>query len=232
MNKIIKQTASCLVGVFLLYGGNAYAAPDCPNPEAYPFNDCSLPGIRPGSFPYFHTDTQFKYKPKTGKKAGDFNLKAKYDKKGTVAVSQLFGPGKDDVFDIGKTKYNLKVKVKDGVASGKVKIKGNLLGTDINGTLMTAKLQGDWAIGNDGFLLGVNTEDIECHEGFASIGISCTEEESVYLVLNSALGDSKIKFKEGRATAVTTVPIPAAAWLFGSGLLCLAGIARKRRHTI
>jgi hypothetical protein len=28
---------------------------------------------------------------------------------------------------------------------------------------------------------------------------------------------------------VTTVPIPAAAWLFGSGLLGLVGIARRRR---
>ena len=31
-------------------------------------------------------------------------------------------------------------------------------------------------------------------------------------------------------TAVTTVvPVPAAAWLFGSGLLALAGVARRRR---
>jgi hypothetical protein len=27
----------------------------------------------------------------------------------------------------------------------------------------------------------------------------------------------------------TTVPIPAAAWLFGSGLLCLVGIARRKK---
>ena len=29
---------------------------------------------------------------------------------------------------------------------------------------------------------------------------------------------------------VTTVPLPAAAWLFGSGILGLIGIGRKRRH--
>ena len=31
------------------------------------------------------------------------------------------------------------------------------------------------------------------------------------------------------SAAVTTVPLPAAAWLFGSGLLGLLGISRKRR---
>jgi uncharacterized membrane protein YdfJ with MMPL/SSD domain len=30
------------------------------------------------------------------------------------------------------------------------------------------------------------------------------------------------------AFEVTAVPVPAAAWLFGSGLLGLAGIARKK----
>lgn len=28
---------------------------------------------------------------------------------------------------------------------------------------------------------------------------------------------------------VAAVPVPAAAWLLGSGLLCLAGVARKRQ---
>lgn len=33
------------------------------------------------------------------------------------------------------------------------------------------------------------------------------------------------------ATSVPSVPVPAAAWLFGSGLLGLAGTARRRRQT-
>jgi hypothetical protein len=32
------------------------------------------------------------------------------------------------------------------------------------------------------------------------------------------------------AAAASTVPVPAAAWLFGSGLLGLVGVARKRRR--
>jgi hypothetical protein len=31
-------------------------------------------------------------------------------------------------------------------------------------------------------------------------------------------------------TTLTVVPIPAAAWLFGSGLLGLVGVARRRRN--
>jgi hypothetical protein len=32
------------------------------------------------------------------------------------------------------------------------------------------------------------------------------------------------------STVMSTVPVPAAAWLFGSGLLGLLGIARRRRN--
>ncbi len=33
-------------------------------------------------------------------------------------------------------------------------------------------------------------------------------------------------------TSVTVVPIPAAAWLFGSGLIGLMGLARRKKHRI
>ncbi len=32
-------------------------------------------------------------------------------------------------------------------------------------------------------------------------------------------------------TTVSAVPVPAAAWLFGSGLLGLVGVARRRRQS-
>lgn len=32
-------------------------------------------------------------------------------------------------------------------------------------------------------------------------------------------------------TALTTVPVPAAIWLFGTGLSCLIGFARRKAHT-
>ena len=33
-------------------------------------------------------------------------------------------------------------------------------------------------------------------------------------------------------TSVTVVPVPAAAWLFGSGLIGLIGLARRKKHRI
>lgn len=37
------------------------------------------------------------------------------------------------------------------------------------------------------------------------------------------------KTNTGTMTVVSSVPVPAAAWLFGTGLIGLAGIARRRR---
>ena len=35
-------------------------------------------------------------------------------------------------------------------------------------------------------------------------------------------------FKQTEISGLTAVPVPAAAWLFGSGLIGLAGVARRR----
>ena len=38
-----------------------------------------------------------------------------------------------------------------------------------------------------------------------------------------------ITMLEGDSTGVTVIPVPAAVWLFGSGLIGLAGVARRKR---
>lgn len=43
-------------------------------------------------------------------------------------------------------------------------------------------------------------------------------------------GTIEMTYEGGLATNVNEVPVPAAAWLFGSGLLGLAGIAKKRKQ--
>jgi hypothetical protein len=73
--------------------------------------------------------------------------------------------------------------------------------------LMTADLT-KIAVG-DG-LIGMNTGGLVCY--FADF---CTQNESVYINLDTGL-------------AVTTVPLPGAVWLFGSGLLGLYGVTRKK----
>ena len=42
-------------------------------------------------------------------------------------------------------------------------------------------------------------------------------------------GDVVAMFAEGEIDVVSPIPIPAAAWLFGSGLLGLIGIARRKK---
>jgi hypothetical protein len=42
-------------------------------------------------------------------------------------------------------------------------------------------------------------------------------------------GDTIRMFAEGEARAESVVPVPAAVWLFGSGLLGMIGIARRRK---
>ncbi len=222
MNKIRMQAVFCLFGAILLVGGNAFAVDaDCPDPGAYPLNGCSLPGIRDGSYPYFDNGVKVTYKDK---KDGDFQIKAKQDNKSGRSVFYL---DLGDMFFVAKPKYKFTAEVKNGeLKKGSVKIQGIIqeLGITKKTTLMKADLESAWE------LLGFNTTNIFCHEAFAAY---CTNAESVYLSLaesiNGVLNTGK-KLKT-TAIAVTTVPIPAAAWLFGSGLLFLAGIARKRRHT-
>lgn len=38
-----------------------------------------------------------------------------------------------------------------------------------------------------------------------------------------------VTYTDGEVTVVSAVPVPAAVWLFGSGLLGLVGVARRRR---
>lgn len=57
----------------------------------------------------------------------------------------------------------------------------------------------------------------------AEVGFSARDESFLYTL---ALSDIDGTFS---VTSVSAVPLPAAAWLFGSGLLGLVGVSRKRR---
>ena len=91
-------------------------------------------------------------------------------------------------------------------------------------TLTTADLVSwDW----DSGLIGFNTDNIWCN---ATLALDCTTSESVYLVLKGSKTFNGLDSKGGfNAISVTTVPIPAALYLFGTGLIGLAGIARRKR---
>jgi hypothetical protein len=113
---------------------------------------------------------------------------------------------------------------------GTLKIKGQIddLGTRKSTTLVTANIS-NWNVTDDANLWGFATSDIVCSP---LLLVQCTLNESVYITLVDGFDG---KFNNGKfeslGTAITTVPIPAAAWLFGSGLALLAWIRRPGKNT-
>jgi hypothetical protein len=222
-NKITSLFYVCLVGVFTLGSSSSFAITSgCPDPNAYPLNGCSLPETVNGSFPYFYQNVNVSYKQK--KKSDDFNVKAKF-MKGSGSSFLYVAP--DDVLTITKTGFKFDAKVVDGEASGKIKITGSIDDLGIKGTLMTADLKGTW--GSDGTLIGFDTTNIQCNEAIDAYVGHCTTEEVIYLNLLDAIGpDAGARKIKTAGVAVTSVPVPAAAWLFGSGLLGLIAVSRRR----
>jgi hypothetical protein len=92
---------------------------------------------------------------------------------------------------------------------------------------MTADLKGQW--NSSGQLIGFNTMNIECHDAINAVA-PCTTDEVIYLSdLEDALdpGGSRGKYRT-TGLAVTSVPVPAATWLLGSGLIGLVGVSRRK----
>jgi hypothetical protein len=121
--------------------------------------------------------------------------------------------------------------------SGTIVIKGGIAGLGINKgtTLMTADLIG-WNLTEDmsglngwSKLWGFATDNIVCNP---MLLVQCTQKESVYVRLDGAGFDGD--FTNGRyltsGFAVTTVPVPAAAWLFGSALGLLGWVRSRNRR--
>ena len=224
--KIISITYACLIGMTSLASTSSFAITSgCPDTGAYPLNGCSLPGQTvDGSFPYFYQNVRVVYKQK--KKSDDFRVKAK-KQKGSVSSYLYVDTG--DVLDITKTKFQFDAKVTGGDARGKIKITGKIDALGIKGTLMTADLNGSW--GADGTLIGFDTKNITCNDAINAYLGGCTTDEVVYFNLLEAIGpDAAARKIKTAGFAVTSVPVPAALWLFGSGLLGLFTMARRHGH--
>ena len=113
-----------------------------------------------------------------------------------------------------------------------VSIKGGIpsLGIPKGTQLMTANID-KWNLLDDPNLWAFGTNSIVCSP---LLLVTCTTNESVYV---SLLGDGfDGDFNNGKflasGFAVTTVPVPAAAWLFGSALGMLGWVrSRSRRNS-
>jgi hypothetical protein len=103
----------------------------------------------------------------------------------------------------------------DGFSCGEL-----LMSADINELNLTED-PNLWAFG---------TENIVCNP---LLLITCTTNESIYV---SLLGGFDGNFNNGKfkdsGIAITTVPIPAAAWLFGSALGLLGWVRSRNRRSM
>jgi hypothetical protein len=183
------------------------------NTSAFAF---SLPGITPSGSPAFTNNVRVHLAP---------NGKLKIMGRGNQTF--MLDTGLETMVGTGG-KYTLNARFDDAGSflSGDVSIYGAMAQAGItkkNTLLMSADLTGANLV-DDPYLWGFNTTNIFCA---VALTIECTNSESVYVALSNAFsGDFGRNFMS-MGIAVTTVPVPAAIWLFGSAL-GLLGWARRR----
>jgi hypothetical protein len=176
----------------------------------------SLPGITPSGSPAFTNNVRAHLAP---------NGMLRIMGRGNQTFSLDTGSG--TMIGTGG-KYTLTASFDDdgSFLSGSVSISGMMAQVGItrpNTLLMSADLTSANLV-DDPYLWGFNTTNIWCSP---ELLLECTMSESVYVALSNAFsGDFGRNFMS-MGIAITTVPVPAAIWLFGSAL-GLLGWARRR----
>jgi hypothetical protein len=218
----IKAIAFAGMAVFLgLASSNSYAD------IVSQYVGSGLAGIRTPSLPAFGTGVNVTFT----KGSHSSTLVASYYSNLNLSILAY----DNKVFSVTNTIYSLNATFNSsGVfTGGTVSIKGKINGTGLNtgGTvveLMHATLS-SFAKSSSGYLYGFNTTGIVCNPAILAYK-GCTQNESVYLALFNS-EKSLTKSWSTKGVAITTIPIPAAAWLFGSGLMGLAAVARRKKKT-
>ena len=85
--------------------------------------------------------------------------------------------------------------------------------------------------GNTTINNGSGLATITCSTASCSATSSWTLDYAAVIPAGAATGFDSVPYSLHLEYAASVVPVPAAAWLFGSGLLGLAGMARRRRSS-
>lgn len=174
----------------------------------------SLPGITPSGSPAFMNNVRVHLNP--------------HGKLKLMAPNSTFSLETASDFYVGtRGNYRLTANFTDAgiFETGAVRLYGKIeqLGISKKTLLMSADLTSANMV-DDPYLWGFNTTNIWCSP---ELMLECTNSESVYVALSNAFsGDFGRNFMS-MGIAVTTVPAPAAAWLFGSALGVLVWARRK-----
>jgi hypothetical protein len=187
----------------------------------------SISGLVDGSYPCFETSIEFRFKshgPHPDTLTATYNSKT--HKGGGISLFQL---SSTDSYSITNTVFDFSANIQHSILTGSMSISGKIDSLNASGLLMTANLTGVY--GEAGNLVGFNTKDIWCSAAIndAIGGSGCTKAEVVYFSLDKALDLNARHSQKIYGIAYTSVPLPATAWLFGSGLLGLVGIARRKK---
>lgn len=185
----------------------------------------NLTGIPESGSPAFYNDVKVTLHSNNGTPKlnnGTLKLRGKKD--------FMFDDGSNPFWQGGTSKYSVNIyfnKVTGAFAGGTLSLKGRIdgLGIPRNTVLVTADII-DWNITEDVNLWGFKTDNIVCSP---LLLVACTTTESIYVELDDPF--TQLDPTAGRftttGTAQTTVPVPAAAWFFGSALGLLGWIKRN-----
>lgn len=176
----------------------------------------SLPGITPSGSPAFTNNVRVHLNPQGRLKViGAANQTFSLD----TGSETLIGTG-------GLYMLNAQIGEDGSLISGSITLRGMMSQLGIHQPqtlLMSADLTAANLV-DDPNLWGFNTTNIFCNP---DLMLNCTNSESVYLALSNAFSGEFGSNFMSKGIAVTTVPVPAAVWLFGSALGLLGWIRRR-----
>ena len=188
----------------------------------------TLPTIIDPSFPQFQNSVTIKRG--NGPNSDTWSIS---NKNGQNSTSQFF-TSVSTSYAVSSVKYDGSVlwNPNGTFNSGTVSITGKVAGFSRQ-ELMTADLVGyEWDTGS---FLGFNTSNIQCSADLNSLigGGGCTTNESLVIQLKNGWdGNPLTKGLNLSGIAITSVPLPAAAWLFISGLGLMGVAARRKQKSV